>query len=158
MASKISGSGWHLEDDLRAFVTAQYTYPFDTIEPARGSTIGFPDMIFLIDGLWLPVELKFAVPVDADHVELKRIRPAQVRWADQAQRNGGQSFFMFATFDQRIWLSRAATILCAHWSTSPVFLPVDAIMVMKKFPTKDEARFFTTNLLTAFRLYMAQRL
>ncbi len=72
----------------------------DRIEPAGGSTVGFPDLLLFDKSFGiLPVELKLG---DMKHgvIEPRELRPAQLRWHKSFFMHGGLSAIIVGAEDE----------------------------------------------------------
>lgn len=74
--------------------------PLCWIEPGRGSTVGVPDCLLPVGGLWIPIELKASKNTHA-HYKFKS-RPAQYRFHQLAARSGHLSCYLVVCSDDII--------------------------------------------------------
>jgi hypothetical protein len=82
-----------LEGSFRTWFRRVWFQWMDRIEPTRGSTIGFPDVLVLTDGAQFPIELKIGTIRDG-RIFADEVRPAQVIWHRDFERFGGSSLLL----------------------------------------------------------------
>lgn len=67
---------------------------YSRIEAGRGGTPGNPDVLVLIDGVIVPIELKVGHLHEQRSVVFADVRPEQVLWHSKLWRAGGRSLFL----------------------------------------------------------------
>lgn len=88
------------ETRLAGLVTKGWSGWSDRIEPAGGSSVGFPDLLLFHPSIgMLPVELKVGT-LKHGIIEPRELRPAQIRWHKSFFRHGGLSAIIVGAEDE----------------------------------------------------------
>jgi hypothetical protein len=73
---------------------------YDRIQPAHGSTMGFPDLLLFDPAVGhLPVELKLGHHPQTNLIRTSDLRPAQIRWHKGIAQHGGFSAILIGVPD-----------------------------------------------------------
>lgn len=91
--AKISKTINPIESHFSSAVQSAFGGWVERVEKARGTTDGFPDLVFLMPSGFELCELKTASIVD-NILWTDQVRPSQIRFHHDLALNGGRSFFM----------------------------------------------------------------
>lgn len=98
------------ENDYRNFVLKNCSGWVERIEKGRGTRDGFPDLVFLLNGIMIPVELKRGT-IEGGYLLSDNIRPSQIQWHSNFVRHGGKSLLLVGSFVSRgVWRSFVADV------------------------------------------------
>gem|GEM_PF-3346659 len=79
----------------------------EAYEPGAGSGVGYPDLMFLADGILIPVEVKKGRVIEGRLIS-DRIRPAQISWHHRFIKSGGLSFIFVCFLNAKklnVWVA-----------------------------------------------------
>lgn len=110
-----------LEKDLRAWIRNVWSNgkaiaPLNWIEPARGSSIGFPDVLLPVFPILIPCELKIAKKTKQEKF-VSIVRPVQCRFHLTMKKHGFFSCFLVGYGNKQkfeVWLSHNSFSFADH--------------------------------------------
>jgi hypothetical protein len=113
------------ERDYQREIISQFPGWAEGFHPALGSNTGIPDTMFLWKGSLVPIELKIGEIVEGV-LNVRKIRPSQIRWAKKFANNGGKSSFV------------CGVIIDDSWNS--FMLPLDKVFLAEKSFDLSECR------------------
>lgn len=90
------------ETEFKRWYRGQLKDWSDTVEQARGSVEGFPDIVVLVGSFFGPVEVKVGT-VKGDMLFPEKVRPAQIGWLDRYTRAGGIARLVVGVWAKGKW-------------------------------------------------------
>lgn len=86
------------ESDLKSWIRKTWDGWCESFEPRIGTGVGIPDMMFIIQDVLVPVELKVGVLSDDGLVLYpSEVRAAQLQWHHACNNAGVASWFLVGT-------------------------------------------------------------
>lgn len=83
------------EEDLRKWFRSNWDGWLESYEPRKGGGVGIPDLQILVDGVLVPIELKWGSRIGfAGNLYIDEVEPVQVRWHKLFDVAGGTSWFL----------------------------------------------------------------